>query len=368
MCTTVVSRHLGTRLVSFLDLDADPWERTQRLVVDSEKAAGQSTSAEQEQGELETNGTTSEKELQKAPIDIVHETSKNHTVETEQEQVEGVEEVQPTKQARLPNLQHMAITAGSHCKKNQHLPIARIQPLVEMAKHKDSTRGKKRVIVDNDQIKQAPGRARKVCALCDKVVLYFSTHLQQTHGLKRESTQYQFAVKKSRKYKGASEEIKWDKSLVKAKKRKAEVNEDDYDDDLVPLTKKKPSIGLMLLEAEMQDSEDSSDEDFQMPYSFKHSKQVDEVVHPTPQKEKSSIMPTPTQTSRDQDEGDGVQPDRASEEDTQEGNIAEDDDNEEDWDIEEEEEDQSSSEDDETWIKFYQKKKNRPLMTEISFS
>ena len=393
--TPILDKLLNTRTqstltdVSFLELDADPWERTQRLAVATEEAGGPSTSGDGDQEALETTETTLDKELAEPPTTVEQKDSEKPTGENEEEEVdeEVPRKVKTKRQSKRPRQKVKAKAKTKkdqkiknlrkhdkplqcpicktmqtklprhiilkHCRKNQHLPIARVQPLVEMAKHVDSTRGKKQVTVEKDQIKQAPGRARKICTLCDKVVLYLSTHLQRTHKLERESSQYQFAIRKSRKYKGASEELKWDKTILSAKKRKAQVNEDDYDNDLVPLRKKKPSVGLVLLAEELEDSQDSSDEDFRMPYPYEHSEEDREILHPTPQKGKTSIMSRPHHTSRDQNEGNGRQPDEASE-DEYEGNEADDDDD-EDWDSNEE--DESLSEEDETWISWYQKKK-----------
>ena len=74
-----------------------------------------------------------------------------------------------------------------HVKKNEKIPLVRVEPLVQMAKHGNTVEGGKR----RQKCKEGEKlykRKKKICPLCDKVSMYLTTHLQRVHKLKTKST------------------------------------------------------------------------------------------------------------------------------------------------------------------------------------
>ena len=65
-----------------------------------------------------------------------------------------------------------------HVKKNEKIPLGRVEPLVQMAKHGNTVEGGKR----RQKCKEGEKlykRKKKICPLCDKVSMYLTTHLQR---------------------------------------------------------------------------------------------------------------------------------------------------------------------------------------------
>ena len=166
-----------------------------------------------------------------------------------------------------------------HMKKNQKLPLFRLEALVQMGKVGESLRGKKRKEKTNGNVKVYKGRSREICPLCEKVQLYLSTHLRRVHNLRTDSSQYKAAIESARCYQGVSEEIKYDKKIHQERKRKAS---SDDDSDLEPKAKKQPNSYLSLLIERLADEDsESGDEDFD-PNPNSTPNQMD-VLPPTPQ-------------------------------------------------------------------------------------
>ena len=84
-----------------------------------------------------------------------------------------------------------------YVKKNECLPMARVAPLVEMAIHKDKTRGGK-VIKLNKGVKKIYQRKKEICPKCDRVVMYLTAHLRRTHGYHREDEEYHALLRMAR--------------------------------------------------------------------------------------------------------------------------------------------------------------------------
>ena len=69
----------------------------------------------------------------------------------------------------LPQTQLSRHIIKMHCERNQHLPICRVILLVAMAKHREQSRGTRRLGGQGETTKVYRGRPKRICPLCDRV-------------------------------------------------------------------------------------------------------------------------------------------------------------------------------------------------------
>lgn len=103
-----------------------------------------------------------------------------------------------------------------HVLRNEKIPEARVKPLVQMVRHRNTT---KEVYYKElkDGKKKTYKRPKDICYRCDSVVLELSKHLRRVHKLDKDSSEYLTAMTLSRPYQGRSQEVKWDKDLINRK-------------------------------------------------------------------------------------------------------------------------------------------------------
>lgn len=125
-----------------------------------------------------------------------------------------------------------------HVKRNERLPLFRLEALVQMGMHSDKTRGRARKENEAGSMKSYKGRRKDICPICERVQQYLSTHLRRAHNLPTGSSQYLAAMDSARRYMGVREEIKYDRKLFKESKRST-VSDDDESDQEPPVKKVK---------------------------------------------------------------------------------------------------------------------------------
>ena len=169
-----------------------------------------------------------------------------------------------------------------HVKKNECLPTARVEALLEMAKFGNSTHGGSVISKNKEGVRREYKRPREICPKCDRVVLYLSTHLVRTHKLPKTSEEYKTLMFMARRYRGKSNELKWDRKIISRNTKRQKQG--------LPTRSRRPSsssdeerpINPLALLAEEDLPEDTSDESF-------HD-MLEETVPASPQPEPRSTM------------------------------------------------------------------------------
>ena len=145
--------------------------------------------------------------------------------------------------------------------------MVRIEPLVQMAKHGNEVRGGDFLMKLKEGKQKVYKRQKEICPLCDKVVLYLTTHIRRTHKLAKKDPVYQSAMLMARTYHGKSAELMWDEDIIKkraAKKRRRITSSSEESEPSEPKKKvrKKGKTGLQLLFEETPLPSDQSDTNF----------------------------------------------------------------------------------------------------------
>ena len=165
-----------------------------------------------------------------------------------------------------------------HVKKNERIPLARAEAIIQMSYHGTRTRGNKR--------KDGKGRRREICPLCDRVQTYLTTHLQRYHQLSRQSSEYQTALKVARPYQGLSKELAWDCQLHANRQKKCQdrsKNASESDSDYGPAEQRNERSNdiLCLLADDLPDSETSEDEEYK-PQGPLEQDEDEDIIPPSP--------------------------------------------------------------------------------------
>ena len=105
-----------------------------------------------------------------------------------------------------------------HVQKNEKIPLARAEAIIQMSIHGEKVRGKDRIEKKAGERKEFCGRLKEICPLCERVQQYLSTHLRRYHKLDNKSSEYRTAMKVARPYEGVNREIEWDAQLHQKKK------------------------------------------------------------------------------------------------------------------------------------------------------
>lgn len=87
-----------------------------------------------------------------------------------------------------------------HSKINERIPISQVEALVQASKHGRDTTGRKAVFKNKKGNVTIYSRKKEVCAICEVVTMYLSTHLQRLHKLKKDTQEYKNAIDNSRLY------------------------------------------------------------------------------------------------------------------------------------------------------------------------
>ena len=158
-------------------------------------------------------------------------------------------------------------------KKNEEIPLVRVESLIQMAKHGNTVEGGRR----RQKCKEGEKlykRKKEICPLCDKVSMYLTTHLQRVHKLDKKSTKYERVLLMTRRYRGKAAELLWDHELINRKrnakgklpasapvKRRLNIYSSSSEEDQAPTSQskktKRSSALQLLIEQELQS--DSSD-------------------------------------------------------------------------------------------------------------
>ncbi|KAJ7386020.1 hypothetical protein OS493_012353 [Desmophyllum pertusum] len=163
---------------------------------------------------------------------------------------------------------------NAHVKKNERIPSARVESLIQMAIHGNKMVGGK-VTKEKKGVIKVYRRNKEICPLCDTVTTYLTTHLQRMHKLAKGDHKYQSTLTIARRYRGQSAEVMWDKQLIARKKgkvasqvvvsRKRKVYYTDSEsgtDSEAGAERKKKKSGLQLLAEEQELSSTTSDESY----------------------------------------------------------------------------------------------------------
>ena len=246
-----------------------------------------------------------------------------------------------------------------HVTKNECLPAARIDALLEMAKFGNFTHGGSMVCQNKEGVKREYKGPKEICPKCDKVVLYLSTHLIRTHKLQNSSEENKTLMFMARRYKGKSNELKWDKKIIlsntKTKKKR------------LPTRSRRPSsnsdedqpLNPLALLAEEDLPEDTSEESFH---------DLEEAVPLSPQPGPRSIMTAQPQGRADFNVEDSLQENEHKTEEEKELKEEEEQEQEKQEEQEEEEEKdvgEGNKESYKTWRSFYQSATGRTVMEHL---
>ena len=112
---------------------------------------------------------------------------------------------------------------------NERIPVSQVEALVLASKHGNTT-GRKAIFKDKKGKITIYSRKKEVCAICQVVTMYLTTHLHRVHELSKGTQEYKDAIDNSRFYLGHKKELSRIKKATrpkkKAKKRSLRGNED----------------------------------------------------------------------------------------------------------------------------------------------
>ena len=102
---------------------------------------------------------------------------------------------------------------------NERIPVSQVEALVLASKHGNTT-GRKAIFKDKKGKITIYSRKKEVCAICQVVTMYLTTHLHRVHELSKGTQEYKDAIDNSRLYLGRKKELSRIKKATNRKKRR----------------------------------------------------------------------------------------------------------------------------------------------------
>ena len=102
---------------------------------------------------------------------------------------------------------------------NERIPVSQVEALVLASKHGNTT-GRKAIFKDKKGKITIYSRKKEVCAICQVVTMYLTTHLHRVHELSKGTQEYKDAIDNNRLYLGRKKELSRIKKATNRKKRR----------------------------------------------------------------------------------------------------------------------------------------------------